>query len=69
MKRILAVAAFLAAPLFAATPFALHVGENECPAGEVAAFEAVTASNAAALKVSCVVTGASTDDRLTLFIK
>ena len=56
MKRILAVAAFLAAPLFAATPVSLHVGVNECPAGEVAAFEAVTASNAAALKVSCVVT-------------
>ena len=55
MRMISFLMAFGAASLFAASPVALHLGENATPTGEVVAFEAVTASNAPTVKVSRVV--------------
>lgn len=55
MKGLSFLMAFGAASLFAASPVALHLGENATPTGEVLAFEAVTASNAPTVKVSRIV--------------
>ena len=54
MKKLLAILALASAPLFGATPFALHLGENDSPAGEVLALEGVTAGATAAVTAQCV---------------
>ena len=54
MKKLLAIFALAAAPLFGATPFALHLGENDSPVGEVLALEGVTAGATASVTAKCV---------------
>ena len=56
MKKLITVlTAIAAAALFAATPVSLRLGENASPIGEIAALEAVTASNAPTVKVDYIV--------------
>ena len=54
-KLIMAISALAATALIAATPVSLRLGENASPIGEIAALEAVTASNAPTIKVDYVV--------------
>ena len=55
MKTLLtAISALAAATLLAATPVTLKLGTNFAPRGEIAALEAITASNAPTVKVDYV---------------
>lgn len=55
-KLVSALTALVAATMFAATPVALRSGANPAPLGEIAALEAITASNAPTIAVQYVAT-------------